>query len=95
MRSERVERVPRLVEKRHHIVDQPDRVHEDERAPTEVERLAVATRRLALPTVEIEQPLVDHGLELAAKERVHPIEDPRAAPTNCSTVSNGRSGAAR
>ena len=96
VRGEGVERVPRLVQERHHVVHQPDGVHEDERPPAEVERLAVPAGRLSLPAVEVEEALVDHGLELAAEHAGRPGRTPAArAPTNSSTVSNGRSGAAR
>ena len=74
----------------------PDRVHEDEGATPVVQRLAVAARRLALPAVEVEQALVDHGLELAAERGIDPVEDPRAPCRRTrSVVANGRSGVLR
>ena len=93
VRGEGVEGVPRLVQQRHDVVHQPDRVHEDERPPPVVQRLAVAARRLALPAVEVEQPLVDHGLELAAERGIDPLEDPRG-PADELVGRRRRAGAA-
>ena len=96
MGGEGVERVAGLVQQRHHIVHQADGVHEDERPPAEVQRLAVAARRLALPAVQVEQPLVDHGLELVAQRRIHPVEHATGPGRRIPPPSaNGRSGAAR
>ena len=75
VRGKGVEGVSCLMQQGHDIVHQTDRVHEDERPAMEVERFAVATRRLALAALEIEQALVDHGLELSAERGMHPIED--------------------
>jgi len=46
----------------------------------EVQRLAVSAGRLALPAFEIEQTLIDHGLEFTAERGVHPCEDPLGGP---------------
>ena len=72
--SEGVERMPRLVQQGHDVFHQPDGVHEDERPAVKVQGLAVPARRLALPALEVEQTLVDHGLEFTAERRVHPLE---------------------
>src|SRR5215213_11369690 len=71
-----MEGVPGLVQQRHHVVHQADGVHENEWPTPEMERFAVPARRLALSAVEIEQALVDHGLELRAEHRVDLVEDP-------------------
>ncbi len=73
-RREGVKGVTRLMHEGHHVVDQPDRVHEDEGATAPVERIAVSAWCLARPAVEVEQLLVDHDAELCAERRIHPVE---------------------
>jgi hypothetical protein len=71
-----VERVSCLVQQSHHIVHQTHGVHEDEWPAVEVQRLTVSSGRLSLAALEIEQALIDHGLEFAPQGRVHPVEHP-------------------
>jgi hypothetical protein len=73
--SEGVKCVSGLMQQGVDIIDEAHRVHEDERPSIEVQGFTVSARRLSLSAFQIQQPLVDHDLELAAELGIHVLED--------------------
>ncbi len=76
MGGERVEGMPRLVQQRHDVVDDPGGVHEDEGSPLDMQRIAVPPWGLAVAALQIEQSLVHHDAKVAGKPRIQIGKDP-------------------
>jgi hypothetical protein len=70
-----MKRVAGLVQQGVDVIHETYGIHEDEGPSMKMERFAVPARGLALSAFQIEQALVDHDLKLAAKRRIHAMED--------------------
>ena len=76
--QQRVERVPRLVQQRLHVVVHADAVGEHERHPIVLELVLVAARRLATAAHQVEQVAVHQFVDPGGEGRIDRVHQPAA-----------------
>src|SRR5258706_13635671 len=74
-RGERMKSVASFMEHRINVPLQAHSVHEDKRQPRFVQGRLIATRRFPFAVIEVQQPIIAHGLKSGGKSSIESIKN--------------------